>query len=376
MQTQGDQAVPSGGAVGRTFGERAKATRIEAGMTQLQLQERLETEFGIKLDTSGITRIEAGQREPRLSEALAIAAILDFGLNNLTPTGPDLDFYMSGVVELMHESRETLLKLLRSVDQVTEFVQRNPGCVGDDGLESIFQNEFEWFRQELEQEPLVREDQQTLKFAVTTDKSDEKLKRQLLRVVTADLLVSPKMLNATTDDPTAGRLRERTESRLIAEQWEQNFNQLLRYVEHHGHARVPQFYTVDGRRLGMWVVAQRNRHAKGTVDHDRARQLEALPGWTWRPRADQWEEGFRRLVDYIKRNGDARVPQSYIVDGYKLGAWAARQRHAEDTLDADRARRLEGLPGWTWDRGPRTDRTDAPTKAPRQKSSSAVDPDA
>src|SRR5689334_11731469 len=178
MQSPEQQSMASGDAVGRTFGERAKAARIEAGITQVQLQERLEAEFGIKLDSSGITRIEAGQREPRLSEALAIAAILDFGLNNLTPTGPDLDFYVSGVTELMHESRETLLKLLRSVDQVTQFVQLNPGCIGDGGLERVFQNEFQWFRQEVEQEPLVREDQQTLKVSVAINKLDERLKRQ------------------------------------------------------------------------------------------------------------------------------------------------------------------------------------------------------
>jgi hypothetical protein len=229
---------------------------------------------------------------------------------------------MSRLRELMHQSRETLLTMLRSVDQVTEFVQRNPGCVGDDGQEGIFQNEFEWFRQEVKQEPLVREEQLTLKFAVTTDKSDEKLKRQLVRVVTADLLVSPKELTATTEH-RARRLGERTESSVLAEQWEQNFNELLRYVEQQGHARVPQFYTVDGRRLGMWVVAQRNRHAKGTLDHDRERQLEALRGWTWgRFRADRWEEGFRRLQQYAQKHGEASPPQSFVDDdGYKLGTW-------------------------------------------------------
>jgi transcriptional regulator with XRE-family HTH domain len=356
MQSQDEQGASLSDAVGRNFGERTKAARIAAGMTQVQLQERLQAEFGLNLDTSGITRVEAGTREPRLSEALAIAAILDFGINNLTPTAPELDFYMSRLRELMHQSRETLLTLLRSVDPVTEFVQRNPGCVGDDGLEGIFQNEFEWFRQEVKQEPLVREDQLTLKFAVTTDKSDEKLKRQLLRVVTADLLVSPKELTATTEH-RARRLRERTESSVLAEQWDQNFNELLRYVEQHGHARVPQFYTVDGRRLGMWVVAQRNRHAKGTLDHDRERQLEALPGWTWgRFRADRWEEGFRRLQQYAQKHGEASPPQSFVDDdGYKLGTWVNKQRHAKQALDSDRARRLEAVPGWTWKRGSRSD---------------------
>ena len=49
-------------------------------------------------------------------------------------------------------------------------------------------------------------------------------------------------------------------------------------------------------------------HAKGTLDADRQRRLQDLPGWTWDPYADKWEEGFRRLLDYVERHGHARVP--------------------------------------------------------------------
>lgn len=66
--------------------------------------------------------------------------------------------------------------------------------------------------------------------------------------------------------------------------------------------------------------------------------------------AELWEEDFRRLLDYVERHGDARVPQSYTVDGYKLGVWVMQQHvdHAKGTLDADRERRLQDVPGWTW----------------------------
>ena len=133
-------------------------------------------------------------------------------------------------------------------------------------------------------------------------------------------------------------------------QWEEGFSQLLHYVERHSHARVPKSYTVDGYRLGAWVGKQRRSHAEGTLEADRQRRLEAPPGWTWDPRADKWEHGFSRLLDYVERNGDARVPFSYTVDDYKLGGWVSQQRveHKKGTLDADRKRRLQDLPGWTW----------------------------
>jgi hypothetical protein len=54
-----------------------------------------------------------------------------------------------------------------------------------------------------------------------------------------------------------------------------------------------------------------------------------------RASCEQWEEGFTRLVDYVKGHGDACVPYAYTVDGYKLGAWVRNQRGRQDTLDAD-----------------------------------------
>ena len=136
-----------------------------------------------------------------------------------------------------------------------------------------------------------------------------------------------------------------------ADRWEQGFSQLLRYVEENGDALVPRSCTVDGFQLGKWVNKQRLSFTGGTVDADRRRRLEDLPGWTWDALAGQWEKGFDRLLRYVKQNGDALVPEAYTVGGYSLGGWVKTQRgsYARGTLDADRRRRLEDLPGWTWD---------------------------
>lgn len=111
---------------------------------------------------------------------------------------------------------------------------------------------------------------------------------------------------------------------------------------------MPQGAVVDGYRLGAWVAWQRWRHADGTLDAERDQRLDALPGWRWDPHADRWEQGFNRLVEYVESNGHARVPQPYIVDGYRLGKWVAWQRHknSDGTLDPVRRERLAALDGW------------------------------
>jgi len=132
------------------------------------------------------------------------------------------------------------------------------------------------------------------------------------------------------------------------DQWEEGFSRLQDYVEHNGHARVRATYKVDGYGLGGWVTHQRSVYSKGTLEADSQRRLEELPGWTWDPIGDQWEEGFSRLQDYVEHNGHARVRATYKVDGYRLGGWVGKQRtgYAKGTLDPDRAERLKGLPGW------------------------------
>jgi superfamily II DNA or RNA helicase len=136
-----------------------------------------------------------------------------------------------------------------------------------------------------------------------------------------------------------------------ADLWEEGFRRLLDYVERHGDARVPRSYTVEGYQLSAWIGTQRTNRGKGALDGDRERRLQELPGWTWDTRADRWEDGFRRLLDYVEAYGDARVLQSYVVDGYRLGSWVTTQRlnRSKGALDGDRERRLQELPGWTWD---------------------------
>jgi hypothetical protein len=86
------------------------------------------------------------------------------------------------------------------------------------------------------------------------------------------------------------------------------------------------------------------------MDLDRRQRLEALPGWSWTLRSDQWEEGFSHLKEFADREGHCRVSQSYRNDDdFLLGRWVQVQRRNKDKMNVDRRQRLEKLPDWSWD---------------------------
>ena len=81
-----------------------------------------------------------------------------------------------------------------------------------------------------------------------------------------------------------------------------------------------KYVTPDGFKLGSWVSNQRKNKSKNLLSQDRIERLEALPGWSWDPFTEQWEEAFEQLQSYVNQHGNARVPNSYVTpDGFKLG---------------------------------------------------------
>jgi superfamily II DNA or RNA helicase len=135
---------------------------------------------------------------------------------------------------------------------------------------------------------------------------------------------------------------------IYSDQFEEGFSHLKEFVEREGHCRVPQRYkTDDGYQLGTWTSNQ--RQDKGKTSLDRQQRLEALPGWSWDVRSDQWQEGFSHLEEFVKQIGHCRVPQLYKTkDGYPLGVWLTHQRKLKDKMESNRRQRLEALPRWSW----------------------------
>ena len=132
----------------------------------------------------------------------------------------------------------------------------------------------------------------------------------------------------------------------LAEQWEAGFTALTDYVAREGHARVPRNHREGDVLLGSWVSRQRTWGERLSVE--RRERLQAVPGWAWDSLAERWEAGFAALLNYVAREGQARVPDSHREGDVLLGRWVGRQRNRREQLSAERKERLEALPGWTW----------------------------
>jgi hypothetical protein len=133
--------------------------------------------------------------------------------------------------------------------------------------------------------------------------------------------------------------------------WEAGYVALVAHVDAEGTALVRRDLVVDGYPVGAWVGEQRARYSEGQLLPERRERLEVLPGWAWNRHADSWERHHAVLLEFVEREGHARVPTDHVEDGLPLAAWVIRHRqdHKAGKVPQDRAERLEALPGWTWD---------------------------
>jgi hypothetical protein len=181
----------------------------------------------------------------------------------------------------------------------------------------------------------------------------DSLRRQLGRLGGAPVDLPSKLhldLPATVGDDFARALALRIVEH-ATESWEFWFGLLNAYLDREGTAQVPIGTAEKGFTLGRWVASQRTAARFNALAADRIARLDELPGWTWDPFADRWEEGFERLVAFTARYGLARPSGSETEDGFPLGQWAGMQRtaNAKGYLQPARRARLESLPGWSWD---------------------------
>lgn len=115
----------------------------------------------------------------------------------------------------------------------------------------------------------------------------------------------------TRDSLSADR-KERLESvngwawNALDENWELGFRLLTEFTNLEGHCLVPQkFRAANGFSLGSWVSNQ--RAAQENMPVEQKLRLEAIPGWVWDVRAQQWNIGFCHLEKFAASKGHCQV---------------------------------------------------------------------
>lgn len=119
-----------------TFGATMRRRRQDAGLSQRALAQRL-IELGVTIDQATITRMESGQREPRLSEAVAIAEFLQFDLLQVELDQPNISF--SGAMQVgtqkFFAARAAVDEFLRAAQHAAQQFKtwelRDPDAEGD-----------------------------------------------------------------------------------------------------------------------------------------------------------------------------------------------------------------------------------------------------
>jgi hypothetical protein len=155
-----------------------------------------------------------------------------------------------------------------------------------------------------------------------------------------------------------------------AAEWERHLQEVAAFGQRHG--RLPREEggkgkpLVEGEReLGVWCSAQRQRrkgHGRSaTLTPEQAAKLEALPGWQWDPRAEEWEQRLQEVAAFGQQHG--RLPRCsggtlaapLTREEHELGTWCHSQRQRRKghgtsaELAPEQAAKLEALPGWQWD---------------------------
>jgi len=135
------------------------------------------------------------------------------------------------------------------------------------------------------------------------------------------------------------------------EEFEKGLALLRAFASRHGHAVVPARERRSGFALGVWVAKRRHDFRRGQLSPEQARRLARIPGWTWSPREQRFEIALRRLRRFSARLGHCRVPRLHVENGFPLGQWVTLRRvdFRQGRLSQARRRKLESLPGWTWE---------------------------
>ena len=129
-------------------------------------------------------------------------------------------------------------------------------------------------------------------------------------------------------------------------------DELKEYFDNHRTYKIPYKYKPpSGFHLHGWVHRQvKNKSKLSTEQIKKLDELDTF--WADNQFVDEWEEKFQALQKFVESNKFARPAENFIDEsGATLGVWVKgqRTRFKKGKLAKDKIKKLESLPGWTWD---------------------------
>lgn len=141
-------------------------------------------------------------------------------------------------------------------------------------------------------------------------------------------------------------------------QWDQAFEELLKFRSAHGHCQVPHDFK-ENPSLSRWVKRQRyqNKLLKegkpSTMSADRIERLDDI-GFVWHSHDSNWDRRFSELCEFHRLHGHVSVPTAYKKNP-QLATWVKQQRRQykmfshgrSSSINLERIEQLQSL-GFEW----------------------------
>ena len=138
----------------------------------------------------------------------------------------------------------------------------------------------------------------------------------------------------------------------VRDRHRRNVDNLRQFVRTHGWDALTWETKVDGIALAQWCATRRQEYRRGVLPPWLGEALEAIPGWSWEPIEEHYEDRLRQLREHVELRGWEGFAL-HTIDRYgnRLGRWASHVRvlHRSGRLPAWVVKELEAFEGWIWE---------------------------
>lgn len=126
--------------------------------------------------------------------------------------------------------------------------------------------------------------------------------------------------------------------------WENNFNELKKYVEEFGSSKVDEKIN---EKLFAWTIRMRKArrgYFSYTLSDDKIKRLDEL-GFDWDPKYLFWNSCYKQLVKFKETNGHCNIEMSHKTR--VLYQWCQSNRENKSKLPQEKVKMLDEL-GFEW----------------------------